>query len=115
MGRLYLAILFLQGLNKMRGEKMDFIIEILLELGIDGLDALSTWQKTPKFLRLPLFILLNSCLLCTLFGLLVLGILMLKDREFVGGGFLLTLSTVLSLGLIRRMARHWPDVVKEEA
>ena len=63
---------------------MDFIIELLVELLLDGSFELSKTKKTPKWLRYPLIIIVMLIFIGSAAIILITGYLGLKDIPILG-------------------------------
>lgn len=80
---------------------MDDFIELILELIIDGsIEALPN-KKIPKILR----IIIALIPICFLIGLIILGILLLRDSVLFGS-IIIGIAVLLLLALIFKIIDH---------
>lgn len=68
---------------------MDLIIEILLELILEGTVEISSNKKVPKWIRYPLIFLIILVFTIIIVGIFVLGMLLSKDNLIIGILFIL--------------------------
>lgn len=78
---------------------MDELIEIALDLIIDGGLEISSNKKISKWIRYPIIALISLFFLTVTIGLLVLGILILK-QTILGGIFIIIISIILIISSI---------------
>lgn len=74
---------------------MDYIIDLLIQLIIDGTYDLSDTKETPTWLRLPLILMIIFILLGTIILIFITGILALKENKLLG--ILLIIISILLL------------------
>jgi len=63
---------------------MEFIIELVLELFVEGGIEVSSNKKISKCIRYPILALLILFFSVVIFGIIILGVLMLKENILVG-------------------------------
>lgn len=78
---------------------MEFIFELLVELLLEGSIEISSNRKLSKWIRYPLIILLILFFSTVIFGLLILGVLILK-KNIAAGLFVIIVSLILLIGCI---------------
>lgn len=88
---------------------MEFIIELLLDLVIEGSIELSSNNKTPKWLRYPLAIFIILFFTIVIIGLFILGIFILNKDTFAGI-FVIAVSLVMAVSIIIKVRM----VIKEK-
>ena len=80
---------------------MDDFIELILELIIDGSIESLPNKKIPKILR----IIIALIPICFLIGLIILGILLLRDSVLFGS-IIIGIAALLLLALIFKIINH---------
>ncbi len=80
---------------------MDYIIDLLVQLITDGTYDLSDTKETPKWLTIPLIIMILFILLGTIILIFTTGILSLKENKLLGI-ILLIISIVILIYCIYR-------------
>lgn len=85
---------------------MDFLIEILLELIIEGSIEISSNKKVPKWIRYPAIILITLFFTIIIFGVLALGVYILKRNIFVGIVIIL-IGLILLISGIREFKKKY--------
>ena len=80
---------------------MDFLLELILELFMEGSIELASDKKVPKFIRYPLGILLISFLGFIIGCMLILGVAILKE-SVVAGVFIILVALFLLIMAIYR-------------
>lgn len=83
---------------------MDFIIELILELAIEGSLAIGTNKKISRWIRYPLLFLLAIFYICILGVIAVAGIKIL-DSNFILGIVFLIFDFVFSAVLITKFIK----------
>lgn len=83
---------------------MDDLIEILLELIIDGCIELLPNKKVPKWIRIISSLIFMSIII----GIIVLGIILLKE-SILGGTILLAVGIILLVGSIIKIRKYMKD------
>lgn len=78
---------------------MEFILEFILELFVEGGMEVSSNKKISKWIRYPILFLLILFFSIVIFGLLFLGIMVLK-RNILDGLLFILISIVLLIGSI---------------
>ncbi len=78
---------------------MEFLIELLLDLVLEGSIEISSNKKVSKFIRYPLIILIILFFSIVIFGLLLLGIMIIKDNILIGL-FIIAISLFLLIASI---------------
>ena len=83
---------------------MEFLIELLLDLFVEGsIEALSN-KKLPKWIKYILAFIIILLFLTLTIGLIVLGIILLND-SILGGMFLIIIGIVLLMFSISKFAK----------
>lgn len=85
---------------------MDIIIEFLFELIFDGTISLSQNRKVPRIIRYILIFIISTFILAVLLGILVVGILIIKD-SFELGLFIILFDFILWVSFIRKIIRAY--------
>lgn len=80
---------------------MDDLIEILLELIIDGSIELLPNKKVPKWIR----IIISLFLISIIIGIIVLGIILFKE-SILGGSIILLVGIILLIGAIIKIRKY---------
>lgn len=75
---------------------MDFIIEFILELILEGSMEIGTNKKISKFIRYPLLVLIILFYMAFIFLFIYIGINVLKDN-IIGGAIIILIGIVLAL------------------
>lgn len=78
---------------------MEFLIEELLDLILEGSIEISSNKKVPKWIRYPLIVIIILFFSVVIFGLLILGITLTKEN-LLGGILIILLSLILLIGWI---------------
>ena len=63
---------------------MEFLIEILLDLLLEGSIEISSDKKISKFIRYPLIVVIILFFAVVIFGILILGIASLNENIYLG-------------------------------
>ena len=80
---------------------MEFLIELLLDLVLEGSIEISKNKKISKFIRYPLIIFIILSFTIIFFGMLILGILILKENIYFG----LLISIILIILSIKKFKK----------
>ena len=80
---------------------MDFLIEILLELVLEGSFELLKYKKVPKWIRYIIALFFTSLLL----GLIVLGIIIFKE-SIIGGIIVIGIGLFLLIGITIKIIKY---------
>ena len=78
---------------------MEFIIELLLDLILEGSIEISSNRKVPKWIRYPLIVLIILFFTIVIFGMLILGLIILKNNLYFGLLMILISIILLILGI----------------
>lgn len=78
---------------------MEFLMELLLEIIIEGSFGISTDKKIPKWIRYLFIIFLIAFFLFIIGGLLLLGFFIAKENIYAGL-FIIFVSVILLIGCI---------------
>ena len=79
---------------------MEFLIEAILDLILEGSIEISKNKKVSKWIRYPLLVIIILFFAIVIFGILLLGILLIKT-SFIGGlliiliGLLMLISSII--------------------
>lgn len=92
---------------------MEYIIEFILELIIDGSIELSQNKKVPKIIRYPLIVCIILLFLTVTLGLIVMGVFILKKSVLVGI-FISLVGLILLISSIFYFRRKYLDKSKTE-
>lgn len=76
---------------------MEFLIEAVLDLIFEGSIEISSNKKVPKWIRYPLIVLIILFCMIVILGLLIIGIVMLKESILAG---IITISVSLILFIL---------------
>lgn len=87
---------------------MDELIEIALDLIIEGGLEISGNKKINKWIRYPIIALISLFFLTVIIGLLVFGILILK-QTILGGIFIIIISIVLIISSIIKFKKIYSE------
>lgn len=80
---------------------MEFIIELLVELFLEGSIEISEDERVPRWIRYPIIIFILLLFTIIIFGLIILGIYFLKDNIYAGLFFILVGLIMLMAGTIK--------------
>ena len=78
---------------------MEFLIELLLDLIIEGSIEISSNKKVSKFIRYPLIVLIILFFTLFILGLMLLGIIILKENIYFGILLLIIVLILLISGI----------------
>lgn len=78
---------------------MELLIEILIELILEGSIELGSNKKVPKIIRYPLVLLIILFFIVVIFGVIILGITSL-DKNIWAGILLIILGSMLLIAAI---------------
>ena len=78
---------------------MEFLIEELLDLILEGSIEVSSNKKVPRCIRYPLIVIIILFFSIVIFGLLILGIALTKEN-LVAGILIILFSLILLIGWI---------------
>lgn len=78
---------------------MEFLIELLLDLIIEGSIEISSNKKVSKFIRYPLIVLIILFFTLFILGLMLLGIIILKENIYFGIFLLIIVLILLISGI----------------
>ncbi len=78
---------------------MEFILEVLLDLILEGSVEISSNHKISKFIRYPLIVLIIAFFLGIISLILIVGLVSLKEHPLLGL-FLIIVSIILLIGSI---------------
>lgn len=78
---------------------MEFLIELLLDLIIEGSVEISSNKKVSKFIRYPLIVLIILFFTLFILGLMLLGIIILKENIYFGIFLLIIVLILLISGI----------------
>lgn len=80
---------------------MEFIIELLVELIIDGSIEISEDERVSKWIRYPIILVIVLLFSIVIFGLIILGIIFLKDYIYAGLFFIVIGVIMLIAGTMK--------------
>lgn len=78
---------------------MEFLIELLLDLIIEGSIEISSNKKVSKFIRYPLIVLIILFFTLFILGLMLLGVIILKENIYFGIFLLIIVLILLISGI----------------
>ena len=90
---------------------MEFLIELILDLAFEGTLGLSADRRVPAWIRYPLIALLGLFFLAVIVLVLLIGILILKERWYLGIP-VIALDVVFIVFTVRKFRKVYID--KEE-
>lgn len=93
---------------------MEFLLELLLELIIEGSISLSTNKKVSKIIRYPLIILIILFFSAILIGLLWLGILIWKSNHYASL-FIIIVDIILIISFFYRFKKIYQEYQEKNA
>lgn len=85
---------------------MDLLIEIILELILEGTLAITSNKKVPKWIRYPLIFILSILLSIVIIGLFILGVYIYQENIIISLIFILS-STALLIGAIIKFKNQY--------
>ena len=80
---------------------MGLLIELLIDLILEGSIEISKDERAPKWIRYPLIAIITLVFLVVTFGLIILGIFSLKDNLYIGLFFIIIGFILLISGIIK--------------
>lgn len=81
---------------------MDFIIELILEIFLEGSMEIIKIKKIPKYIRYPLIALITIFFTTIIVGMFTIGIMLIKEN-FYGGLFIMLVSLILIIGAVSKV------------
>lgn len=91
---------------------MEYLIEAILDLILEGSIEISKNKKVPKWIRYPLIVLLCLFFMIVILGLLILGIYFLDKNIFIGLLFML-ISIILGIGIFIKFRKEYKEKKNE--
>lgn len=76
---------------------MEFIVELILELFLEGGIEVSSNKNISKWIRYPILVLMVLFFLVVIFGIIILGLFLLPESIF--GGIFVTVVGLVMLGM----------------
>lgn len=95
---------------------MDELIELILELIFEGIITIGNNKKISKWIRYPLMILILLLVLLINVLCFLLGILSLREKEFVFlilGIILIGCGIVFLFNILKRVKKYWNEEKNE--
>lgn len=92
---------------------MDFIIEFVLELLLEGSVEISSNKKISKWIRYPILAVLILFFASVIFGLIVLGILIIPDN-ILGGIFITAVGLFMLIMFIFQFRKKYLEMVYKQ-
>jgi len=92
---------------------MDFIIELVLEIVIDGTIELSSNKKVPSIIRYPLIAIITVLTIGIIIVMLLAGILFLKESIIIGI-ILMVIAIALIISLIVKSRKIYLEKKKNK-
>lgn len=92
---------------------MEFLFELLFELIFEGATCISSNKKISKLIRYPLILIIVLFFLSVIFGLLFLGIILLKEN-ILAGCFTIAISILLFILSIVKFKKIYLKKVEED-
>lgn len=87
---------------------MDLLIEIILELILEGTIEISSNKKTPKWIRYPLSYILIFLISIVIIGMIILGMYTSKENIIIS--LILIISSIgLTIGFINKFKKHYVE------
>lgn len=87
---------------------MEFLIEILLELILEGGIEISSNKKVPKWIRYPMIVLILLFFTFVIVAILVLGMYILTQNIFMGI-VIITIGVILLISQIIKIRKMYID------
>lgn len=91
---------------------MEFIVELVLELFVEGGIEVSSNKKISKWIRYPILALLILFFSVVIFGIIILGIVMLSE-SILAGIILITLGLFFLVMSIHKFRKRYLIKVKK--
>lgn len=85
---------------------MEFLIELLVELILEGSIEISENKRITKWIRYPVIFLIVSIFAIVILGLIILGIYVLKDALYIGLFFII-IGLILLILAIRKFTQKY--------
>lgn len=92
---------------------MDELFEALLELLFDLMLEISSNSKISKWIRYPLILIITLIFIIVIFGLMIIGLDLLKENIYIGS-FLVLISIVLLISAILNYKKIYLENRKEK-
>ncbi|MDD6224528.1 MAG: hypothetical protein PUB18_05990 [bacterium] len=92
---------------------MDFVIELVLELLLEGSMEISSNKKISKWIRYPILALLILFFASIIFGIIILGILIIPDNIF-GGIFSITVGLFVLVMSIFQFRKKYLEILDKK-
>ena len=83
---------------------MEFLIELLLDLVLEGSVEISSNRKIPKSIRWPFIVLIVLFFFVVIFGMFVLGMLIL-NKSLLGGVFIIVVNCIFIILGIKKFKK----------
>ena len=80
---------------------MEYLIEILIELILEGSIEISSDEKVPNWIRYPIILFIVLLFTVVIFGMIILGISILKENIYAGLFLIIIGFILLILGIIK--------------
>lgn len=80
---------------------MEFLIEALLDLILEGSIEISSNEKMPKFIRYPLIVLIILFFTTVTLGILIIGVIMLNENIYAGILMIIISLIMIICGIIK--------------
>jgi len=85
---------------------MKFLIELLVELLIEGSIEISQDKRVTKFIRYPIIIFIVVFFLLIILGLIIIGIYILKDNIYIGL-FFIVIGLILLFASVKKFTKKY--------
>lgn len=85
---------------------MEFLIELLIELILEGSIEISSDEKVPKWIRYPIIVFIVLVFSVVTFGLIIFGIYMLKDNWYAGLFFIIV-GLILLVAAVNKFTKKY--------
>lgn len=92
---------------------MDFIIELILEILLEGSVEIIKIKKIPKYIRYPLIALVTIFFTIVIIGMFALGCILVK-KSFYGGLFIILVSLILLICAISKVQASYIEFKNSE-
>lgn len=83
---------------------MDFILELIGELILEGVMEVGTNKKINKWIRYPILALIIFLFGCVIFGIVLLGVITFKQNIFMGI-MVISLGLFMMLGIVIKVRK----------
>ena len=93
-------------INRSVKKQMDFLLEILFEVILEGTIELGTNKKVPPWIRYPCLLLVIAFVVVVIGGLFLVGILAFQENIFFGL-FIEVIAIILLVAVIRKSKKFY--------